>query len=574
MRNWSAIWLMVVALVCLAPSALAQSGSFAGTVTDSTGAEVPNAKITALNVSTGISRTGETDESGTYRITNLSPGIYDVRIEHAGFKSVLFSRMPLSVDAVLTLDAKLVVSSTKETVTVTSEAVAPVNLNDAQTGNLVDSRQMTDLPLILRDPYTLILLSPGVVQSNTLFGGFSVNGSRERSNNFLLDGTDNNDPDFGGFPKGLTSLNPETTQEFRVITNSFLPEFGRNSGAIIDIVSKHGTNDFHADAYWFGRYTALSAKDYFATDRNDDPFVRNQFGYSVSGPIWKNQTFFFVNEELQRFSTTLLNTSIVPTSEFKTGQFTYLGQPIDVSSPGNLYNSLTGNNFTFLPLDPTMQKILALYPAPNGPILDGIRGRLYFPSHSLSNGNNVTGRIDHDFHGGGILAVRYTYNQYSDDNYRHQDFLPGLGGVSTDQHNDNISLGLTSTFRQTMTNELRLGFNRLEFPLTCTGVSQFNALSPGLDAVGNGMDYPLPGSLGGFGCILLGDTSGSTRDSGTLTAGDSFSWVLSPAHDRDRRRVPRRLFQQLKQLCFADDDGYQRIFKLWHPSGCHRKSAI
>jgi len=526
MRNWSAILLVIVALVCFAPKALAQTGSFAGTVTDSTGAEVPNAKITALNVSTGISRTAETDESGTYRITNLSPGIYDVRIDCKGFRSVLFSRMQLSVDAVLTLDAKLVVSSGKETVTVTSEAVAPINLNDAQTGNLVDSRQMTDLPLILRDPYTLILLSPGVVQSNTLFGGFSVNGSRERSNNFLLDGTDNNDPDFGGFPKGLTSLNPETTQEFRVITNSYLPEFGRNSGAIIDIVTKHGTNDFHADAYWFGRYTALSAKDYFAADRNDDPFVRNQFGYSVSGPIWKNQTFFFVNEELQRFSTTLLNTSIVPTEAFKKGQFTYLGQPIDVSQPGSLYSE-TGNNFTFLTLDPTMQKILALYPAPNGPILDGIRGRLYFPSHSLSNGNNITGRIDHDFHGGGILSVRYTYNQYSDNNYRHQDFLPGLGGVSTDQHNDNVSLGLTSTFRQTMTNELRLGFNRLEFPLTCTGVSQFNALSPGLDAVGNGMDYPLPGNLGGFGCILLGDTSGSTRDSGTLTAGDSFSRVLS-----------------------------------------------
>jgi hypothetical protein len=526
MKNWSAIWLVVIALVCCAPSVLAQSGSFAGSVTDSTGAEVPNTKITAVNVATGISRTAETDESGTYRITNLNPGIYDVRIEHLGFKTILFSQIPLSVDAVLTLDAHLVISAAKETVTVTSEAVAPVDINDAQVGNLVDSRQMTDLPLILRDPYALILLSPGVIQSNTLFGGFSVNGSRERSNNFLLDGTDNNDPDFGGFPRGLSVLNPETTQEFRVINNSYLPEFGRNSGAIIDIVTKHGTNDFHADAYWFGRYTALSAKDYFAADRNDDPFVRNQFGFSLGGPIQKNRTFFFVNGELQRFSTTILNSSIVPTTLFKSGAFTYtangLSIPIDVSTPGSV------NNAWGLSLDPTMHQILELYPAPNGPILDGARGRLYFPSHSLSNGNSVTGRIDHDFRGGGILALHYTYNEYSDTNYRHQDFLPGLGGVSTDQHNDNISLGLTSNFRQTMTNELRLGFNRLEFPLTCTGVSQFNALSPGgLDAVGNGMDYPLPASLSGFGCILLGDSSGSTRDSGTLTAGDSFSWVLS-----------------------------------------------
>ncbi|MGB8496176.1 MAG: TonB-dependent receptor [Candidatus Acidiferrum sp.] len=525
MKNWSAVWLVVIAFACFAPSGLAQSGSFAGSVMDSTGAEVPNAKITAVNVATGISRTAETDESGTYRITNLNPGIYDVRIEHQGFKSILFSQMPLSVDEVLTLDAHLVISSAKETVTVTSEAVAPVNINDAQMGNLVDSRQMTDLPSILRDPYALILLSPGVIQSNTLFGGFSVNGSRERSNNFLLDGTDNNDPDFGGFPRGLSSLNPETTQEFRVINNSYLPEFGRNSGAIIDIVSKHGTNDFHADAYWFGRYTALSAKDYFAANRSDDPFVRNQFGFSLGGPIQKNQTFFFVNGELQRFSTTILNASIVPTQDFKTGKFTYAlnGQaiPIDVSTQGSV------NNAWGLSLDPTMHQILELYPAPNGQILDGARGILHFPSHSLADGNTVTARIDHDFRGGGILAVRYTYNEYSDNNYRHQDFLPGLGGVSTDQHNDNISLGLTSNFRQTMTNELRLGFNRLEFPLTCTGVSQFNALSSGLDAVGNGMDLPLPASLGGFGCILLGDSSGSTRNSGTFTAGDSFSWVLS-----------------------------------------------
>jgi hypothetical protein len=526
MKSWSAFWLLAIALACFAPCGLAQSGSFAGSVTDSTGAEVPNTKITAVNVATGISRTAETDESGTYRITNLNPGVYDVQIEHPGFKSILFSHIPLSVDEVLTLDAHLVVSSAKETVTVTSEAVAPVDINDAQVGNLVDSRQMTDLPLILRDPYALILLSPGVIQSNTLFGGFSVNGSRERSNNFLMDGTDNNDPDFGGFPRGLSALNPETTQEFRVINNSYLPEFGRNSGAIIDIVTKHGTNEFHADAYWYGRYTALSAKDYFAADRRDDPFVRNQFGFTLGGPIQRNRTFFFVNGELQRFSTTILNSSIVPTQDFKTGVFTYTANgasvPIDVSTP------TSPNNAWGLSLDPTMQQILALYPNPNGQILDGARGILHFPSHSLANGDSATGRIDHDFRGGGILALHYTYNEYSDNNYRHQDFLSGLGGVSTDQDNNNISLGLTSNFRQTMTNELRLGFNRLEFPLTCTGVSQFNASSPGgLDAVRNGMDFPLPASLSGFGCILLGDSSGSTRNSGTFTAGDSFSWVLS-----------------------------------------------
>jgi hypothetical protein len=520
--NWKTVFVATLMTLMLAPCLLAQTGSIGGTVTDSTGASLPNAEITALNLATGNSRGAQTDESGTYRLTNLNPGEYDVRIEHPNFNPVLFSQIRLSVDQVLTLDAKLLVSAVRETVKVASESVAPVDLNDAQVGNLVDSRQMEDLPLILRDPYQLILLSPGVIQSNTLLGGFSVNGSRERSNNILLDGTDNNDPDLGTFPvhQGLSSLNPETTQEFRVLTNSYLPEFGRNNGAIIDIVSKRGTNGLHAGAYWFGRYTALSAKDFFAADRNQDPFVRNQFGYSAGGPIQKNKTFFFANEEFQRFSTTILRSSIVPTQAFKTGQFTYQGQPVDVSTPAS------PNNGTGLPLDPTMQSILALYPNPNGQILDGARGILHFPSHSLSNSNSVTGRIDHDFSEQAMLSVRYTFNQYSDSNYQHEDFLSGIGGVSTNQHNHSISGRLTSSAGQTIINELHLGANRLDFPLICTGASVFDGLSGGLDAVGRGKDFPIPSGVAGFGCIFLGDTSASTRKSGTYTAGDNISWVL------------------------------------------------
>lgn len=529
--NWKTVFVAMLIILSLPPCLRAQTGSIGGTVTDSAGASVPSAKISALNLATGASRWVQTDESGIYRLTNLNPGLYDVRIEHPNFNPVLFSQIRLSVDQVLTLDAKLVVSAVRETVKVTSESVAPVDLNDAQVGNLVDSQQMEDLPLILRDPYQLILLSPGVIQSSTLLGGFSVNGSRERSNNFLLDGTDNNDPDLGTFPghQGLSSLNPETTQEFRVISNSYLPEFGRNNGAIIDIVSKRGTNDFHADAYWFGRYTALSAKDFFAADRSQEPFVRNQFGYSAGWPIQKNKTFFFVNEEIQRFSTTVLKASIVPTANFKKGIFTYTSQGksanVDVSMPTSANN---GTNFGNggLPLDPAMQQILALYPAPNGQILDGARGILHFPSHSRENANSVTGRVDHDFSEQAILSVRYTYNQFSDSNYTHADFLSGIGGVSTSQHVHSISGRLTSAAGQTIINELRLGANRLEFPLTCTGTNLFDGLNGALDSVGRGKDFPLTGNLAGFGCIFLGDANGSTRNGGTYTAGDSISWVL------------------------------------------------
>ncbi len=527
--KWKTVVVGLLAFLSLASSARAQTGSIAGTITDSTGAAVPNAKITAQHVATGASRWVQTDESGVYRITNLNPGVYDVRIEHPNFNPVLYSQIPLSVDQVLTLDAKLVVGPVKETIRVASEAVAPVDLNDAQLGNLVDNRQVEDLPLILRDPYQLILLSPGVVQSNTLFSGFSVNGSRERSNNFMLDGTDNNDPDMGGFPRGLSFLNPETTQEFRVLTNSYLPEFGRNNGAIIDIVTKRGSNDVHAGLYWFGRYTALSAKDFFAQDRNQDPFVRNQFGYSVSGPIQKTKTFFFANEEFQRFSTTLLKSSIVPTKEFKSGHFTYTSQgqsaTVDVRGPGP--NS--PNNATGLSPDLTMAAIFSNYANPTlADYIDGARGILHFPSHSRVNSNNVTGRIDHDFSEQAMLSLRYTFNHFSDSNYQHEDFLSGIGGVSTRQHNHNLTARLTSTAARGLINELHLAFNRLEFPLTCTRTGAFDGLNSGrfVDAVGRGLDVPLTGNLAGFGCIFLGDTSGSTRNAGTYTAGDNISWVL------------------------------------------------
>ncbi len=140
---------------------------------------------------------------------------------------------------------------------------------------------MKDLPLITRDPYSLVLLSPGTSQTNSRLGGFTVNGSRERNNNFLLDGVDNNDTSVPGIPGGVLSANPDSTQEFRVITNNFNAEYGRNTGAIIDVVTKSGTNSFHGGVYEFGRWNGFGgARDWFnrASEGPQDPYVRNQFG--------------------------------------------------------------------------------------------------------------------------------------------------------------------------------------------------------------------------------------------------------------------------------------------------------
>ncbi len=511
----------------LLQSASAQTATITGTVTDSSAALVANARVTAHNLGTNLLRITVTDSSGGYRITSLPPGVYDVAVQHSGFKTVEYSHVELTVGQVQNLSPTLLPSANPETVTVKGEQVAPLDLDDAQIGNLVNSEQIQDLPLILRDPYQLILLSPGTMQSNSILQGFSVNGSRERNNNFLLDGTDNNDAEIPGLTQpqpGLTSLNPDSVQEFRVITSNFLPEFGRNTGAVIDIVSKRGTNQFHSDVYWFGRFDALGARDFFNHETTaagqvapKDSYSRDTFGISAGGPLLRNKTFWFANYDGERFSTTLTNTSIVPTQAFKTGSFTYDGQPVDVSTP------TSPNNIFGLPLDPTMGEILALYPAPNGPAVDDVRGVLFFPSPSHTTSDNVSARVDHNFSQSEVLAVRYTFNRYDDPNFDHTDFLSGLGATGTAQRRQNASAQLTSVVSPKLVNNFRLGANRIDFPLSCEGLSILDSF--GLtDTFGRGFDFPLPG-VSGFGCLTLVDRDGSERFSGTYTIGDDVTWA-------------------------------------------------
>jgi len=530
MRLSPASFLLLLSF-CLPPLAGAQTASITGTVTDSTTAVLPQAKVTARNLATNASRSTTTDGSGSYRITTLVPGFYDVLVDHAGFKMVEYTRVELTVGQVLNLSPALVPSATPETVTVHGEQVAPVDLDDAQIGNLVKSQQIEDLPMILRDPYQLILLSPGAIQGNSILQGLSVNGSRERNNNFLLDGTDNNDAEIPGLAiphPGLTSLNPDAVQEFRVITSNFLPEFGRNTGAVIDIVSKRGTNDFHSDVYWFGRFDALGARDYFNHQKEStgqvapkDAYSQHTFGVSAGGPLLRDKTFWFANYDGERFDTTLTNSSVVPSAAFKTGVFNFAGTngpvPIDISQP------TSASNLFGLPQDQTMHNLLATYPNPNGPNVDGARGWLYYPSPTHTTGDNFNVRVDHNFSTSEILAVRYTFNRYDDPNFDHTDFLPGLGGTGTSQRRQNASLQFTTVIDPRLVNNFRLGANRINFPLTCEGLNGLNQFGP-TDTFGRGIDIPMPG-VSGFGCLLIVDRDGSKRFSGTYTIGDDVTWA-------------------------------------------------
>jgi len=517
------ILLVVTTLVLASGLALAQTGSIQGTVTDKSGAVVQSAEVTVRNLATNDTRVGLSGNTGVYSIQNLPVGHYEISIKKGGFKSFRLDDVELTVAQALTADGVLEPGAVTEEVVVRASEVPPVDLETAQVSNLVDSREISDLPLITRDPYSLILLSPGTSQTTSYLGGITVNGSRERNNNFLLDGADNNDTSVPGGPSGALSINPDSAEEFRVITNNFNAEYGRNTGAIVDVVTKSGSNGFHGGAYEFGRWNSFGgARDWFnravdpasGTPQPMDPYIRNQFGYSFGGPIIKNKTFFFVNQEFQRFRTTLTNSATVPTAEFKTGVFNYLGQPIDLTPTG-------ANNASGLPLDPTAQKILALYPTPTSSP-DGLVGTVFFPSASRQNSWQGVVKIDHHITDKHTVTVRYGYNDFKDPDPFHDDILPGnIGATGEKAITQGVAANLTSVLRPTLINTFLFGWNHIFAGFNCTNRA-FDGISQ-TDEFGNATDYYVH-PFTDMGCTAL-VSNGQDRRTGTTSYGDSLSWV-------------------------------------------------
>jgi hypothetical protein len=512
-------------MILAGASAYAQTASIAGTILDVTNAGVPDATVTAKNTATAGVRTATTSTLGTYVIPDLPVGNYDVSVTKQGFSTLRFRNVQLTVAENLTLSGSLELGAVTQSVEVSGTAVAPINLEDAQLSNVIDSRRILDLPLITRDPYYLALLSPGA--QSTDLGGLTVNGQRERNNNFLLDGVDNNDAGVpGGF--GIATINPDSTQEFRVITNNFLAEFGRNTGAIVDVITRSGTNEFHGDVYEFNRVNAMAARDFFnpsptpgETDPQN-PFVRNQFGASFGGPIKKDKTFFFVNAEWDRFRTTLTNNAIVPTAAFKTGIFDYNGQTINLTSPSSPNNALG------LPINPTIQSLLNLYPNPNGPSVDSIRGVYFFPTPIPTNNANVTFKVDQHLSEKYTLSARYIYNgSYTGDSL--DEVLPGIGGLVTAGQSHNGAVTFTAAFTPKLVDEFRFGLNRNDALFSCEGQNKIDQFSTP-DAFGFGTDYSFETSsniptISNLGCTVLGDSNSQYRRYGTWFLADSLTYV-------------------------------------------------
>lgn len=291
-RSWALMVILALVLVGLsAQVAFADNlyGSIRGTVTDPSGAAVPGAIVTATNVATGIATRATTSSTGSYVFPQLQIGTYNVSIASPNFKTFETAGIKLDLDQVYSLNVKLELGAVSEQVTVEANPTQ-VETTSMQLGTVVTGNQIVDIPLNGRNWTQLMQLQPGVMSSSDRFGvgAYSTNGSETQQNSFLINGTDSNDTSLN---TPLVIPSPDAIGEFSMVTSTLNPEYGRNSGAIVNAAIKNGTNQFHGDVFEFYRDTFLDAKSWF--ESSAAPFHQNQFGGTIGGPIIKDHTFFF-----------------------------------------------------------------------------------------------------------------------------------------------------------------------------------------------------------------------------------------------------------------------------------------
>src|SRR6202790_3389920 len=322
------VWLALLFCLSLPTLVLAQGtgGRILGRIADPTGAVLSGVKVTATNDATGVTHDAFSNGSGDYVFPDLPVGTYSLSFDLKGFKNIVRHSIPLDVNQVITLNMTLQVGQNQEVVDVTSEAPL-VDTSSTQLGAVVNNRSVNELPLNARDTYQFLQLQPGVQSQlgssgGTFYGSsdagaVSVNGGRSRSNNFSVNGGDANDQ-FVNLP--TIQPTPDAIEEFRVISNTFDAEYGRNSGAVVNVVTKSGTNQWHGNVYEYFRNKVLNAQGYFNTVKPQ--FNQNQFGGTFGGPLRKDRTFFFTSYEGRRVRQGISGQTVfVPTSAERTGDF-------------------------------------------------------------------------------------------------------------------------------------------------------------------------------------------------------------------------------------------------------------
>ncbi len=473
--------ILLLACAAILPGALhaqTTNATLVGDVTDTANAVIPQARIAVRSLATGIAREVQTDENGSYRITPLNPGFYEVTVSKAGFQTQVAKEIKLEVAATVKLDFQLGVSAIAETVNV-SAAAPMLQTQDASTGNIVTTEDVLRIPVNGRNFTRLILLMPGssdqgssqtrgVAQSGTQL--ISVNGQRRQDNNLTLDGVDNN-----FMMMNSPGLSPpmDSLQEFRVATNNSA-EFGRSAGANVNMAIRGGQRDLHGSVYEYFRNNVLDANEFFANrqGRGKVPFRQNQYGVAVGGPVWipkvyngRDKTFWFFNWEGFRNRRGATAISTAPIAAQRGGDFSQQARPIfdpltgELDAQGRIIRQpFAGNRIPTSRISPAIRLLVDTYmPLPNQP---GLNNNLLNTQSRANDRDTYVMRFDHQLSEKDQLFVRYL-------NQKAGLLQPGanpnfFNESRFDGHN--VGVGWNHLFSPTTVLEVKFGYNAPENP--------------------------------------------------------------------------------------------------------------
>jgi hypothetical protein len=483
--------LLAVALPVVAHAQLTRGG-ISGTVRDQQGELVPGATVTVKNLATGATRSSVTDVNGLYRLPALEPGPYMVRTDLPGFSSVEISDVRVQAAQEVTLPVTLSVKGVGEAVTVTAKAEAiELNKTNPTVAMTRTARQVVELPLggAARNINNLILQSPNV-SASTGQGTYSVNGQRSRNNNYMIDGSDNNDI---SVTIATSQIVPEAVAEFQVLTNPYNVEYGRNSGAQVNVITKSGSNAFHGEGWEYyqdnARWASLTNIQKDSALTKPPEFKRHQFGADIGGPLIKDKTFFFVlyQHELQRPAERPGPTTIrIPTAE---GFAALQNVPLRPGQPAASRQAVLQR----------LQFLQQYYGAglvlrnPTNVLVNGVNiptGQVNIPIVDPSTYKTFLARVDHRLTDNDNLTLRYSYNGRVDDNaISNLQFGSTFAGFQ-DLKDTNLALSEMHTFSSTVLNEFRFSLVKRDLAFPENDADSPTAAISGLFTVGGLSNFP------------------------------------------------------------------------------------
>jgi hypothetical protein len=493
----------------LGSSAQTQLGTLFGTVTDASGGVVSGAEVTIVNTSTGLKRDGRSDTTGEYQLTGLPTGRYTLRVEKEGFQTEVREGITLAPGAAIGINLSLVVG--KVAVHVTVEAGVPAVDTTSTVGGMITERSLTALPLDGRDLFNTAVLQPGTTPtpssapsllSNGKAGQVSINGMRPSWTNVLIDGMDVNDPVFGYSPAGASGLflGLDEFEEVRVLTQTFGTEYGPKGGGVIEAITKSGSNQFHGSLFELHRDAAFDARNYFdLSSRPIPPFVRNQFGASIGGPLAHDRTFFFVDYEGFREVQASTAIATVPNALAHEGLLPSANDPSACTS-----TSPTG--CVAVAIDPRVLPFLGLLPPSNGTDNGDGTGELITADKGSTYEHHGMVRVDHNFSSTHSLFARYIVDDSSSlvpyFGTPPGTYVPGFP-VNHDARNQYFTVQDRRNLGRELFNELRFGINRTTASTSTTDRQPDLSISlvpnrpfgmlniAGMSLIGNSPEMPL-----------------------------------------------------------------------------------